>query len=213
MPLLNSLTTTPPGGWTYRQVETDFTMKEENFKKLLATVVAHRQYRNLTPTDPELVSLDIQRQICVRLGRLECHKEGKTDKWVPQDELRDYVTMSGVLGFSKAAIAFVKSGGAMATPEVSAARAAICAVCPLNQPMTGCSCNVFYKVLDATVPAARRIPGLHVCRACQCTLAVKVLLTEEQVVISNEGRDIKWPEADCWQRVLMQEYTLKAPKQ
>jgi hypothetical protein len=204
MPLLNSHNTTPPGGWVYRQVETDFTMKEENLAKLIKTVVAHRIYRNLKPDDAASVQLDVERQICVRLGRLECHKEGKTDKWVPQDELRDYVTMSGVLGFSKAAIAFVKSGGAMATPEVSAARAAICAVCPLNQPMTGCACNVFYKVLDATVPAARRIAGMHVCRACQCTLAVKILLTDEQVIISNEDRNITWPEQNCWQKTIMQ---------
>ncbi len=211
MALLKFRQLKPPGGWIYFQAETQFTIKAENLDALVALVIAHRQYKNLQPQDPPSVELEIQRQLCVRLGRLECKSEGNKDGWVPQDNLKEFVTMSGVLSFSKAAIAFVKSGGAMATPEESQRRAAICMACPMNQPMSGCSCGVFYKILDATVPRARKIDGLHVCRACQCSLGVKVLLTDEQIVVSNEGRKINWPSQECWQRRIMEDHAAAAP--
>jgi len=202
MALLKSRRDAPPGQWRYFQRETEHEMLGENEPDIVNLVVAHRKYRNLQPQDPELVRLDIHRQICTKLGTQECAKEGREDKWQPINPERERVTMGDVIAFSKAAMAFVTSGGSLVPPEESQRRAAICRACPLNQKMTGCSCNVFYQLLDKTIPAARRIDGMHVCKACHCTLGVKVLLTEEQVVVSNEGRDIQWPEV-CWQKDIM----------
>lgn len=201
----------PPGGFVYFQKETEFTIKGENEPQLIDLVVAHRKYRNLHPQEPELVRLDIERQICTRLSREECRPESGDDKWVPQDGRRQPVTMSNVLSFSKAAIAFLASGGEMAPMEEVQRRAAICRGCPMNQPMTGCACNLFYKILDKTIPDSRRLQGLHVCRSCNCALGVKVNLTAAQVVASNEGRKIDWPEQECWQKTLMQEHAATLP--
>ncbi len=195
---------TPPGGWAYLQTETQFTIKAENEDALIDLVMAHRQYRNLAQSDRATTKKEIERQICQRLGHLDCKPEGKDDKWVAQDGSKKIVTMAHVLSFSKAAFAFVSSGFKLAPMEEVRRRAAICRACPLNQPMTGCSCNSFYKAIDAAVSADRRLEGLHVCKACDCSLVAKVNLTEEQVVSSNEGRKIAWPAQECWQRDAMQ---------
>lgn len=205
MALLKKRNEAPPGGFTYFQRETEFTIKGENLPQLVDLVSKHRAYKNLHPQDAESVQKDIERQICTRLGSLECRSEGAADTWVPRNPERNIVTMSGVLGFSKAAFEFVKSGGALAPMEEVQRRAEICRGCPLNQPMTGCSCNVFYKTIDAVVSSERRLPGLHVCRACNCSLVAKVNLTKEQVIISNEKRKITWPGSACWQKTLMEE--------
>ncbi len=206
MALLKSRRTTPPGQWTYRQAETEFTIKAENEDALIDLVIAHRAYRNLPMGDRESVRKEIERQICTRLGHGECKPESKNDPWVPQDGSKKVVTMSTVLAFSKAAFAFVSSGFELAPMEEVKRRAEICRACPLNQPMTGCSCNVFYRAIDAAVSAERRLPGLHVCKACDCSLVAKVNLTESQVVASNEGRKITWPDGvNCWQKKIMDE--------
>jgi len=205
MALLKSKRDTPPGGWKFLQKETDFTVTGENEEQLIGLVVAHRQYRNLQPQDRESVRLDIERQICTRLGNLECKAEGKDDAWVPQNPVRHVITMSMMLGFSKAALAFVASGGKLATIEEAQRRANICKDCPLNQPMVGCSCGTFLKTIEASVPKERRFMPDRFCAACSCSLSAKVNLTEDQVVYSNEGRkDIKWPEGvGCWQAGIM----------
>lgn len=180
-------------------------MKADDANDLIKQVVAHRLYKNLSPQGPDEVWLDIQRQICVRLTRDDCQSEGTADKWKPQGNDRIRITMGDVLAFSKASLEWVKSGFALTTPEESERRAAICRVCPLNVPMTGCSCDTFYKVLAASVPQSRKLPGLHVCGACHCSMEVKVLLTDQQVIDSNAGRDIVFPDAaSCWQQDLME---------
>lgn len=206
MAILKRRHETPPGGWVYFQRETEFTIKGENEDALIASVVAHRKYRNLQPQEPPLVALDIERQICVRLGHGECRPESKNDGWVPRDGRKQGVTMSGVLAFSKAALAFIASGAELAPMEEVTRRAAGCRGCPLNQPMSGCACGIFYKAIDATIPRVRRFDGLHVCRACDCSLVAKVNLTEAQIIASNEGRNITWPEQECFQKTIMQRH-------
>lgn len=206
MAILKRRNETPPGGWVYFQKETEYTMKSENEDSLIALVVAHRKYRNLQPQEPALVALDVERQICVRLGFGECKREGTGDAWVPRDGSKQPVTMSGVLAFSRAALAFLASGAELAPMDEVARRAAGCRACPLNQPMSGCACNIFYKAIDAAIPRARRFDGLHVCRACDCSLVAKVNLTPAQIVVSNEGRNITWPEQECFQKTIMQQH-------
>lgn len=209
MALLKTRRTAPPGGFQYFQRETEFTIKAESLGELVDAIIAHRRYKNLQPQDYGNVQLEAERQMCVRLGRLECKPESNEDKWVPQDNMREHINMGHVMGFSKAALAFIASGGELAPmPEVER-RATICKTCPLNQPMSGCSCNFFYKAIDATVPRSRRLDGMHVCRVCNCSLTAKINLTEEQVVISNEGRDLKWPEQECFQKAIMEKHAKK----
>ncbi len=203
MATLKRWNTSPPGGWQYYQKETAFTIKAENGHQLVQLVVDHRKYKNLEPQDPLAVRLEIERQLCVRLGYGECKAEGPDDKWVARDGKQRIATMSAVLAFSKTALSFFKSGMELAPMEEVQRRAANCRSCPLNQPMTGCSCNLFYKIIALTVPRERKLDGLYVCRACDCSLEAKVNLTPEQIVASNKGRNITWPEQECFQKSIM----------
>lgn len=206
MALLNFKSTTPPGGWSYFQKETEFTIKGENEDDLISQVVAHRAYKNLHPQDPASVQFDIERQICTRLGNAECRKEGPDDPWVPQNPSYTVITMSMMLAFSKAAIAFAASGGELAPIELARTRAQNCNDCPLAIPVAGCSCGVFYKAIEAVLPESRRFSQeKKICQVCSCSVGVKVNLTEKQVVASNEGRgDLPWPATPCWQRDIME---------
>lgn len=205
MALLKKHNETPPGGWTYFQRETEFTIKGENEQQLIDLVVAHREYRNLYPKDRESVRLDIERQICTRLGNLECKAEGKDDKWVPQNPVRNVVTMSMMLSFSKTAMAFAASGMQLATMEEAQRRAKMCNDCPLATPVAGCSCGTFYKAIEAVLPAERRFgQEKKVCMVCNCSVAVKMNLTDDQIVTSNEGRgELPWPDTPCYQKDIM----------
>lgn len=203
MAVLNFQTTQPPGGWTHFQRETEFHIKGDDAQELIDLVVKHRVYRNLPRQSRDEVWLDIQRQICVRLTRQECSPEDKNDPWKPQGNERVRVTMGDVLAFSKASLAWVASGFELAPLEEVKRRADICRKCPMNAPMSGCSCDTFYKAIDAAVSQERRQAGLHVCGACHCSLVAKVNLTEKQVIESNVGRGIVWPQGvDCWQEAI-----------
>lgn len=211
MALLKRRTQQPPGGFVYRQSETDMTIKGENEDQLIDRVIAHRVYKGLTPTDREEVRKEIERQICVRLGLLDCKPEGKDDPWTPQDGSKPLLTMSKMLAFSKAAFSFIASGGEMVPLEEVRRRAEICLACPMSSGVSGCSCDIFYKTVDSFVPKERRTPGLGVCLACGCSTTAKTNLTEEQVHASNEGRRIAWPtDVPCWQAAIEAKYTAQA---
>lgn len=205
MARLKSFRDTPPGGWTYFQLETELTIKGDCWTELVDLVLAHRRYRNLQPQDKPSVELEIQRQMCRKLGKQECQSEGPQDKWLPLAHDKVMLTMDMVLGFSKAAIAFVASGGEMAPMDEVKRRAAICKNCLFNQRLSGCRCQPFYALLDKTIPKDRRMPDMGVCGVCKCSNLVKVNLTEDQVRVSNEGRELEWPvDQECWQRDIMQ---------
>ncbi len=204
MALLKSFTTTPHLGWRYFQQETEFTLTGDNWEELVKAVTDHRVYRNLQPQDKAAVELDIQRQMCRKLGKQECRSEGPQDKWLPLPPEKELVSMDMIMGFSKAAFAFAASGGELAPIEEVKRRAEICRRCIFNEALHGCRCTAFYKLLDKTIQGARRMDGLGVCRVCHCSLVVKANLTDEQVRISNEGRELNWPDdQECWQKAIV----------
>lgn len=208
MALLKRKQQTPPGTgngkWPYLQAESGLMIYAENFDSLVDLVVQHRAYRGYGRANSAEASLDIQRQICQSLGSSECKKEGAGDPWVPRIPERVKITMGDIIGFSKATLELITSGGALAPIGTAQARAKDCLACPLNRPLSGCSCNTFYKIVEAAVSKERRIEGLHVCHVCHCSNTAKVNLTDEQIIASNKGRDLKWPEGQpCYQRDIM----------
>jgi len=58
----------PPGGWYYIQPETGFRVEADDFYTLITRVIAHREYKKITPNDPSSTTLDIDKQICDRLS-------------------------------------------------------------------------------------------------------------------------------------------------
>ena len=192
----------PPRGFRYYQRETQLVIESDNLLSLAKKVCAHRRQRGLEPTDEPTVMLEIERQMCTRLGTADCRPESPNDGWVPQKD-SGLITVGTVLSASKAAFNLIESGFELAPMEEVNRRAADCLGCPLNQPINGCACAPFYKLIEKLVPNERRIPGLFVCLACSCSLQCKVNLLADHVFKSNQGRDIRWPEGACWQRTIM----------
>jgi hypothetical protein len=203
MALLKRRTTVPPGGFTYLQTETQAKITGENEDQLIDYVVAHRQYKGLTPTDRETVRKEIERQICVRLSRGDCKSEGPDDPWVPQDGSRPVITLAKVMAFSAAALEFVKSGMKLVPREEALRRAEICKGCPENRAASGCNCGNYHAIIAAAIPAERKIDGLFICWNCGCDLTSKVNLEDSVIIASNRGHKTAYPNF-CWQRKILE---------
>jgi len=193
MALLKHPTMKPPGGFVYRQAETGLKLEGDSLHNLIAKVVAHRRYKKLTPDDEETVGLEVQRQICTRLGLDEC-KEEAGDVWVPVPTQPRF-TLNDILAFSKTALEFVRQGAGLVSVPVAMQRRTICAACPLNQPASGCKCGTFYKMVNAAIPKERQWEDLHVCQLCSCSLKAKVNVPMS--VLAADTRKISWP-VHCW---------------
>ncbi len=187
--------TAPPGGFRYRQMDTGLTLMGDSLEDLVHRVSSHRRYKGLPRDDAPSVSLDVQRQICTRLGAEDCKAE-EGDPWVPVPVTPRF-TLTDILAFSRTALEFIKSGGQMVPIAEAQRRREICAACPLNQPATGCKCAVFYKMVEAFVPRERHWDDMQVCQICHCSNAVKVNVPLS--VIEADKRKLEFP-VHCWMR-------------
>lgn len=193
MAILKHPSTTPPGGFRYKQLETGLTVTGDSLSDLIQKTVAHRRYKGLKPDDPATVSLEVQRQICTRLGKEECKAE-EVDSWVPVP-ITPRFTLTDILAFSKTLLEFIKSGGKLVPIQEAQSRRAICAACPCNVSASGCKCSIFYKAIAAAVPKERQWSDLHICQLCSCSLQAKVSVPME--VLETDKRKINWP-VHCW---------------
>lgn len=197
MATIKSFRDTPPGGWRYVQPETGVHFDGDNFDDLLAKIRPHREYKGI-PCDN--LSLDVQRQLCVRLSLSDCEPEPGED-YRPVQDLTGSLTVSMALSLGRAvssALLEVASGGsALCSPEESQRRAAICRGCPLNKPAGLCSCSAVYVAVEKAIPKSRRLEGISVCMACGCSLQAKANLPASVVAASTAPGTVFPPW--CWQ--------------
>lgn len=196
MALLKTPNTAPPGGYKYRQSETGLVVTGDSLNDLVSKVASHRRYKGLKPDGAGIISLEVQRQICARLGTDHCIAE-EADTWVPVSSQPRRLTLNDMMAFSKVALEFIKNGGRMTDFDEAKRRAAVCRDCPLNQPASGCKCGTFYKMINASIPVERKFAGLDVCQACACSCVAKVNVPME--VIKADTRPIEYP-VNCWMR-------------
>lgn len=72
----------PPCGWQYSEPRTRLTSRGDNLADLVSQVHTHRQHNGF-PDTIEQARLDVQRQICSKLGTRECIPEGPDDLGSP----------------------------------------------------------------------------------------------------------------------------------
>lgn len=187
----------PPGGWRYWQKESRLTIKADSLNALTAKVRSHRQYKGYEPTDATQVRLEIERQICSRLSVNECKSEGVGDEWVPIENPNSLLDLKKIWSFSKAAVDWAASGRPLVAEEEMRRRAAICADCPLNQPITGCaSCGVM-GLINQAIPKERRLGGLGGCISCGCSIVALVNAPDGTILTAHAGRKLT-PPGWCW---------------
>lgn len=197
MALLKNPHQTPPDGFVYLQRETGLRIERDTLAECEDSVIAHREHKGLSPTDRPSVSLDIQRQICSGQFPGVCRPEPGEDYRPLRDLSRDLDTEK-VMAFSRAAFAFLGSGGEIVDKTESARRAEICRGCRFNRAST-CTCTPVYRMIDALVPAGRRESGLLICGICGCSNQVKTLMPKEVIEKSDAGRNLVYPD-HCWIR-------------
>lgn len=190
----------PPLGFWFIQKETLLRIEGDSLRDLTEKVIAHRKYKGFEPTDYPTVELEVERQICARLGTYHCNPEGPEDRWEPMQTASTMIKAGSVLAFSRAAFAWLAGGMETVPAEKAAARAEKCRGCPINWPLTGCKCGGVMQTIQAAVPKEKLLPGLGVCMVCECSLPAKVWLPRAVIDASNKGRDLKFPrDGSCWQ--------------
>ena len=145
----------PPCGWQYLEPRTRLTLTGDNLADLVSQVHTHRQHNGF-PDTIEQARLDVQRQICSKLGTRECVPEGPDDPWKPVHDLTRTASVSEILAFSRAALEWLMGGREIVPLEVNEARRKTCAACPMNQPVQGCRCAPLYRMVDRAIPEDRR---------------------------------------------------------
>ncbi len=186
----------PPRGFFYVQKESRLRIEGESLDDLAQQIVTHRTFKGLPRATIEEAKIDIERQICARLTVRECVSEGIDDEWKPIDD-NPNISLSAVLGASKAALEFVASGAELVPEAERSRRAEICKDCPANNQVRGCKCSIFYKMIDRMVPFERRDPELFVCSCCSCSLQAKTNLPANVILAGDKGRNISYV-AGCW---------------
>ncbi len=193
--------TVPPRGWFFIQLETKLRITGESLGDLAAKVVSHRAYKGLPGATLDQAKLDIERQICSRLGKRDCLPEGTSDEWKPVNDVPT-LKLSQVMSFSKAAIEWIGSGRELVDKAEADRRAEICKGCPLNNPLVGCKCSIFYKMINKAIPFERRDPGLGICGSCGCSLIAKTNLPASTIKAAESGKTA-YP-AHCWIPALLE---------
>lgn len=193
--ILAEISTTPPGGWIYTQPESGFTVRALTPVDLKSQIYQHRRANgfDLAPGWWEEVQLElcsdpeIEKTFCREPG-VKAHEERR-------------IRITDLLQFFRTVRAWVvKHGFHKAPDEEIERRAGICASCPLNASVKGCSgCQGVLRWLgeflgrDAKVP---REKDLENCRVCGCVLKLKVCLPSE-LLDEVINPDHEYPD-HCW---------------
>lgn len=200
MALIKSKRESPPDDWRYLEPATQLWIKGDFFGELVDRVCEHRRYKGIEPSDRANVELIVQRQICSVAPKGVCKPEPGED-YEPFDDQARRLNRDMVMSASRAALTWMREGGALVSKEEASRRAAICRGCPLNRPSPSWVCSVLCKTLDELVPAERREAGLSICGICACSLPAKILMPDEVIRTSNAGRHLRYPD-HCWQKEL-----------
>lgn len=189
----------PPGGFRYRQKESQLVIHGESRDDLVLRVRDHRIHKGFTPTDMESIRLDVERQICGRLSLGECMPEGTTDEWVPIKDNGDFLDLGKIMSFSSAAWEWLKGGMELVDFTEAKRRAAICDDCPCNSSFEGCKCGPLAKWITTVVPTERVIPSLdnRGCAVCSCALQTLVHAPASAIIASDKARPLDHPK-NCW---------------
>ncbi len=193
----------PQGGFRYRQAESQLVIEGESLTDLVNRVRDHRIHKGLAPTDRETISVEVQRQICGRLGLAECSPEGIADEWTPVPADSDVMSLEKIVSFSRAGWEWMKSGGELVPLHEAERRRDICVKCPANADLGhDCFTCKLGQMVSEAVPAERRFPDVRVCAFCSCSLSAKCSAPESVIVASDKGRDILYPN-HCWQKAIL----------
>lgn len=189
---INPRAAIPPGGvWRWTSEEGRTLAVRTHPRKLIEAVIGYQTQNHLPVQSAE----EIEHAICMQMGLTPPYCSGSGV--VPTGR----TTLDTLRQASRHAVEFFKNGMELAPMEEVNRRADICAKCPRNQPIGGCT-DCMPEVAaelatDAVVNAARRprsYAKLHNCQQCGCRLALKTQLPDKGILIGPKEQFPEW----CW---------------
>lgn len=195
---LPNYTTTPPGGWRYQVPETGRIVGPfSGWDQLKTNLTEH--YRSTGYSIPEKLFEMVEAQIC----------EKQTEYCAPPTIASRLFLAMGAIGHTfHTALSCLRtlasnSVGEKPTQELAESRAKVCAVCPENKEIVGCSrCNIgslnsfIQKVVGAKKTESDG--ALKFCGVCHCNLRAKIWTGREAIWKHTSDADkVKFPES-CW---------------
>lgn len=161
---LNSLLHVPPGGWKYVQAQSKFLIQGGDYYDLREKVRKHRQI-NRFKTGPEL-DQEIQEQICSSLPTQarasfcrDCAAASGSGRSLALEDVRHFLQVAKEWLPKPVFVAQIEADR----------RAEICASCPKNIPIAGCtSCRNLVKwsielIGQRTTPFDSKLGACEVC--------------------------------------------------
>ena len=193
--MITDTTIVPPGGWTYHQPETDFTMTDLSLEGLRVQIKNHR-LGNQLDLDPDWWER-VQEEMCAsnaKFAERYCDPNAVT-----ATGSRPFIA-EDLFKFFKSMRAWAKNGFTPVAPEVAEARREICRACPQNIDVKGCTpCRGALRWLGVFMSkeeANNENDGLRNCGVCRCVLRLKVLLPDDAIA-ANVTPSEDYP-ANCW---------------
>lgn len=222
MPLKNRYHPFPPGGYVFFQKQTNWKSSPGlDFDQTVAEIIKHRnanpRWATAWSVDPKEVADELDTYICVKIANDENYCIGGAPVRRPFPATRPPVarldlgalvagarTISTGIGVL---VDWLGAGGKAVPHEHAEGRAAVCVVCPKNEPgdwmsfFTGPAAEKIRKQLAIKNDMALVTSldaRLNVCQACWCHMALKVHTPIKHILgrLKPEGRAKLDPK--CW---------------
>lgn len=195
----------PPGGWNYTDPETGARFHQLSYRELIRQVSAYMEANSIPKVDGWRLMLDDE--IC-RQNEIEDTHCGQPEKPRPIAKDRK-LGPADLLGFLKTVRQWSSKGFSFVDREEAERRAAICATCPHNIEVPGCSgCLGILSYVRETLHRRANHRGLEAkitelddqlknCEVCGCVLEVKVHLPMEVATYVKPPGGRIYP-SHCW---------------
>jgi len=175
---LNRRDAVPPGGFKFRQAETNFTISAPSFHDLVVQVRKHRNSNNL-PIGIRFLE-EIEEQLCENLGPEWCQRNDPSHRARASYALDFWTVMRG----TGLLLDWMVSGRSKVSAQEAEQRAHVCSTCPYNRGTSGCtSCNsnLILGLVNQIVGGDKTKYDNHLnaCQVCGCALKAKVWLDKE----------------------------------
>lgn len=196
--------TTPPGGFVFKDPQTQFVSRAQRLDRLIHLASEHRRANGLpVPND---FGFDVEDQICRRIPPRMCRERsfsGVMKSIINRAKFTVQVVRNGSMAYfglakdSKASLV-----GESETPLVMR-RAHTCAQCPWNIASEAClKCGGLDGEVQKAVGKRRyeqaKAMGLKVCAGCSCMLTAKVWFKHDVIrKLTPDSVMATLPDA-CW---------------
>lgn len=184
----------PPGEFRYVEPASGVRFQTLSWEAMVLAVREHR-IANGYPLPPGWQE-ELESEICKNYGPETCRYVDETPNTEPRS-----IHISDVKNFLRVVGTWMSGGGGFVPQEEAERRAAICAACPKNQTIEGCTAcsNLVSTVTSVLGDRVTKFDGqLKGCAVCSCSNVAQVHIPLE-VLHKGVTEDMEFP-SHCWKK-------------